>query len=231
VTHDSPYFRDLGHWQIAGASGSKPDYGGKTVTANAFHVSAVRLGWFEQSVYFDPKHDGAVSGRKCRSLSSLQSAYDTGERLFHFVPTSADGVDECESVYEDFIGKLPGRTLVFWDEADGYGDTPALKRAVKRGGNEYQTKSVCISQRPTDMSTDIRSQLLTFVWVGPATQDLRAYCNQDPVARGISGDGDQTVTYYDVVKGRHEQPYMWTVFDSDSADTYDPVPKGYARQS
>lgn len=217
------YFTDLGHWQVAGASGSKSDYGGKTVTCNAYFQSAVAKGWFDSAVYFDPKHDSAVGGTTCRSVSALQRAYDRGERLFHFLPESAKGEEEAQQVYDEFIGRLPGTTLALWDEANDYGSTDALQRAVRRGGNEYDTKSVCISQRPTDMATDVRGQLLTFVWVGPATGDLQEFCQRNPTKNSVQGK-----SYYEVVKKMHTEPYMWTVFDSDSATTYDPVPAEFS---
>lgn len=217
------YWTDLGHWQVAGASGSKSEYGGKTVTSNAYFQSAVSRGWFDQSVYFDPKHDDAVGGVTCRSLGDLRNAYDRGERLFHFLPQSAKGEEEAQQVYDGFIGQLPGKTLALWDEANDYGDTDALQRAVRRGGNEYDTKSVCISQRPTDMATDVRGQLLTFVWVGPPTGDLQEFCQRNPTKNSVQGK-----SYYDVVKKMHTRPFQFTVFDSDSARTYDPVPEGYA---
>lgn len=217
------YFTDYGHWQVAGASGSKASYGGKTVTCNYLYQSLVASGHFGAGLYYDPKHDDAVGGVTCRSLADLRRAYDRGERLFHFLPDSPSGDEEIEAVYDGFLGKIPESCVAVWDEANGYGGTDGLQRAVRRGGNEYQVKSICTSQRPTDMTTDVRGQLLTFGWVGPPTGDLQSFCEREPRKNRVD-EG----SYYEVVKRRHDKPFMWTVFDSDSATTYNPVPERFA---
>jgi len=218
------YFTDTGHWQVAGGSGSKVGYGGKTTTCNAYHSAAVSKGWFDQSVFFDNKGKSSIQGVTCRSVPELQRAYDRGERLFHYVP-AGKGESDVDSVYYDFLLKLPGRSLVFWDEFHDYDNSErlALDDAVRKGGNEPQIKSVCIAQRLTDGSTDVRSQLHTTVWAGPPTGDLQAYCRQNPDTAAVQGK-----TYYNVVRDMHTEPFMWSVFDSDTATTYDPVPEGYA---
>lgn len=211
------YFHDLGHILVAGATGSKPEYGGKTTTCNAWATWGVRSGEFDAAIFFNPKHDSGVKGFTVRSIRRLADAMGSGERLIDFRPESTDGAQEHENLRE-FVSELEEtRLIVVHDECSSYPDS--LAWFLKRGGNESDCKSLAVSQNPYEIDSTVRSNLHSFVWVGPPTGSLQTFAQRSAWPEEI----------HSVVKERHTEPYCWTVFDGNTADgdTYGPVHGGW----
>jgi len=211
----SDYFDDLGHVLVAGATGSKPEYGGKTTTCNAWASWAISSEQFDTVVFFNPKHDSGIRGFTVRSVRRLADAMASGERLIDFRPGSTSGADEHERLRE-FVSELDNtRLLVIHDECSDYPDS--LAWFLKRGGNESDCKSIAVSQNPYEIDSTVRSNLHTFVWVGPPTGSLQTFAQRS----------DWPDEIYSVVADRHTEPYVWTVFDGNTADgdTFAPVSK------
>lgn len=208
------FIGDLGHVLVAGATGSKPRYGGKSTTANAWAASTVHRGDFDAAIFFNPKHDDGIIGRTVHSIAEVARALRSGESAIDLRPSSTTGSEEHEKLRE-FVARLEDtRLLVIHDECADYPDS--LRWFLKRGGNESSCKSLALTQNPYEVPATIRGNLHTLIWVGPANGALKTFSQRS----------DWPDEIYSIVSERHTEPYRWTAFDGNSAadaETFAPV--------
>lgn len=212
----SDYLTDGSHVAISGVTGVGRKFGGKSVTANWWQYNAVEKGWYDLSVYFNPKHDDFVKGEAVHSLKGFAESYQAGTRRFDFRPASTSGADEHGRVME-FLNELPDSVLVVHDEAASYADADSLHWATARAGNEADMRSLVIAQRPWDLGESVLANCPLKVWVGPTTPEARRYFQSL-----------QIESAFDLVE-QNTGPHMWSVIDGGSyVETNPPVPADFA---
>jgi hypothetical protein len=226
-TDDVPdFFVDNGHIRICGITGSKTEMGGKTALAN-YWASTFGTRWFDLVIFFNAKGTTTVHGERVYSVEELAERMREGVRHFDLVPETEDWA-AYHARLKDFVAALPTEMskMVVHDEVPDYGDEGSLSSFVKVLGQDDglhagNCKSICLAQSPTtdDVPSVVGKQTDTFVWVGPISDDYRAWFRQ----QGWSNHFDHIVETHD--------PYYWTVIqgtrDEDRV-TFDPVPEDFA---
>lgn len=204
------FLTDGGHVLIAGATGARDDYGGKTVLANWWADQLVELGHRQVSLFVNVKEHSFVRGREVSTLRGAAQSYRAGYRRFDWRGNPADGAQWAE--------ELPGEAVIVWDEAWDYSDSETLHAALRMWGNQPEsTRSLVVSQRPYDLSQDIRNNTTITVWVGPVTNEGEQFF-----------DSMKIPDVSDRLKGEMK-PYHWAVIDGgELQEVKRPVPEAYA---
>lgn len=214
-----------GHVLIAGATGTKDEYGGKTVTANWWWRQSYAKGWHDLAVYINPKgHSNigkAIDGTDPVTVDSLRefaSAYREGERIFDYQLAWGNEVEAHEELIET-LRELPGEKIVVHDEAQRYRDSRMLDWSLSQGGNldEGSIRSLVITQRPWNLSETLRANMPVKIWVGPLTSEGRNYFQSENMHDAIPKIQEAT------------GPFRWNVTDGgEYQHTNEPVPERYA---
>jgi len=222
----SEYITDGAHVLIAGATGSGDAYGGKSVLANWWYERLTAQGWYSVGVYFDPKGLQFVSRQADSTVSTLQgfaSAYRSGARIIQYRPTHGDEAAEHADLVE-LLRQLPGKKIVVHDEAQDYKTADSLAWCLSRAGNldnadtpTDSIRSLVVTQRPWNLSEELRANMPLKVWVGPFGQEARNYFQSENMRDAADAVRDATA------------PYRWSVTDAgDYVETNAPVPEEYA---
>lgn len=214
------YFTDRSHVFIAGITGARTDYGGKTGLAN-WWASTHGVSAFDLVLFLNFKQDRPPAEYADVEVGSVEAVADAmagGHRHICLTPTDPD----WEAVHERvaaFVRELPREMekFVVHDEAPEY-DTDSLLWFVRVAGNGANCKSLVLAQAPGDLSMAVRRQCI-LCWVGPVSEDNRHVF-----------EANKRGHHFDALQEQHE-PYWWSVLtgpeDSDR-DTYRPVPEEYA---
>ncbi|MFC7131649.1 MULTISPECIES: hypothetical protein [Salinibaculum] len=214
------YFTDRSHLLIAGVTGARTDYGGKTALANWWCDNHGRAS-FDLVLFLNFKHDSgpkATADADVQTVEGVAQAMREGATYISLSPSSAD----WQAVHDRlraFVDALPNDMdkLVVHDEAPEY-DEDSLRWFVRVAGNGANCKSLIIAQAPGDLSMAVRRQTM-LCWIGPVTEDNRHVF-----------EANHRGNHFDAIQREHD-PYVWSVLtgpeDADR-DTYDPVPEEYA---
>lgn len=216
----APYFTDRSHLLIAGVTGSRTDYGGKTSLANWWCDTHGRAS-FDVVIFGNFKADAAPARHadvQVESVEEIAHAIRDGAEYICLTPRSADWAAVSERL-RHAVDALPTdlEKLVVLDEAPEL-DEDALKWFVRVAGNGANCKTLVLSQAPGDLDMAVRRQCI-LAWVGPVTED-----NRHVFA------ANKRENHFDAMKREHE-PYVWSVLTGpadEDRDTYNPVPEKYA---
>lgn len=206
------YLADGGHVLISGATGSRKDYGGKTVLANWWASNLVAKGHRDVSVFINPKGHGFVRGNRVRSQSGLQQSLNAGTSQINYTKPHPNAV-----VAE--LAKRNANAVVVFDEAWEYDGSWGLNQTVRKLGNidGGGIRGLVVSQRPWDLTDAVLNSTPLIVWVGPLTNEGQRYfetMNMSQEAAKINGK---------------MEPYQWAVFDGgELQEVNDPVPASFA---
>lgn len=219
MTHPS-YFTDRSHVLIAGVTGARTDYGGKTALANWWADN-----WGRQAndvvIFANFKLDDAPEQHAdavATSVREIAGAIREGATYICLSPTDSD----WEAVHRrlrEAVDALPNdmTIMVVHDEAPEL-DEDSLQWFVRVAGNGSNCKSLVLAQAPGDLPSAVRRQTI-LAWVGPATG------NDRHVFRA-----NQRENHFDAIQSEHD-PYVWSILTGpadEDRDTYDPVPEAYA---
>lgn len=214
------YLTDRSHILIAGVTGARTDYGGKTALANWWATKWGRSA-FGLVLFLNFKQDRAPAEYaeiEVDSIEGVATAMSEGHTHICLTPTDPDWQAVHDRV-RDFVDALPKEIdkLVVHDEAPEY-DDESLMWFVRVAGNGANCKSLVIAQAPGDLSMAVRRQTI-LCWVGPVSEDNRHVFQ-----------ANHRENHYRWMREHHE-PYQWSVLlgpeDSDR-DTFEPVPEEYA---
>jgi hypothetical protein len=219
MTHPD-YFVDRSHILIAGVTGARTDYGGKTALANWWADT-----WGRQSndvvIFANYKLDDAPEQQAdavASTVDELAGPIRRGATYVCLSPTSSDW-QAVHRRLREAVDALPDdmSVMLVHDEAPELdGDT--LQWFVRVAGNGSNCKSLVLAQAPGDLPSAVRRQTI-LAWVGPATG------NDRHVFRA-----NQRENHFDAIQSKHD-PYVWSVLTGpadEDRDTYDPVPEEYA---
>ena len=215
-----PYLTDRSHLLIAGVTGARTDYGGKTSLANWLAATHGRAST-DLALFVNVKLDDAPERHADAVATNLQEvagAMRDGATFVCLSPTRADWGAVSRDVRE-FVEALPRdlEKMVVLDEAPEL-DEEALRWFVRVAGNGAACKTVVLAQAPGDLDMAVRRQTL-LCWIGPATEDNRHVF-----------EANHRGNHFDYILEEHD-PYVWSVMtgpaDQDR-DTFEPVPEKYA---
>jgi len=218
------YYLDSGaHMLITGATGAGDEFGGKTVLANWLLDNAVRSGMTDSGVFINPKGHVFVRGTVCRSRKEIVEAWQSGDRLFNYVPGSP-AADHADLV--KMFRQVPGSTWLVHDEAHAVADSDPLDWCFRQGGNvgnlQFRTdnmRSIAVTQHPWDLPESVSQNAPLKVWVGPTTPESRRYFQTMQISEA-----------YDTISSADSDPYEWWVIDGgEVVDRNAPVPEAYAQ--
>lgn len=217
------YLTDGSHVFIAGATGSKEGFGGKTSTANWWFEQSVQNGTHHGGLFFNVKGHSRIRGAEVQSLSGLAQSYRSGKRLFNYNPPAEPGdkanlADEWDRVIET-LRQLPGEWIVVADEAQDYKDSAYLDWVLSQGGNldEGAFTALVISQRLWNLPEHMRGNMPVKIWVGPLTSEGEKFFRHEGMKSEIPKIEENT------------GPYRWNVTDAgEYQHTNPPVPEEYA---
>jgi len=217
------YLTGGSHVLISGATGAGDAYGGKSVLANWWVERSVATGWSDLGLVYNPKGLGYVRGRTVRSLEELAERYRAGDRLFDFRPPSTYGAEEHTPVVET-LRQLPGSKIIAHDEAQAYKDSEGLSWSLAQGGNMDNSaeptdsiRSLVVTQRPWNLSEELRANAPIKIWVGPATSEGARFFRSERMGSAWSEVEEST------------GPYRWSITDAgEFVTTAEPVPEEYA---
>lgn len=221
-TSESPYYlSDGSHVLIAGATGAGSEYGGKSVLSNWWVSNAVESSLADVGVYINPKGLGYVRGARVSSLKGMAESYRSGNRLFDVRMSS---VEQHERLTR-FLRELPGEKIVAHDEAQSYRDSEGLNWLLSQGGNMANSseptgniRSLVVTQRPWNLSEELRANMPLKVWVGPFGTEARRFFETERMHSAAELTEKATAAYH------------WTVTDGgDYVSTNAPVPEEYAQ--
>lgn len=217
------YLNDGGHVLISGATGAKADYGGKTSTANWWFEQSVEKGHHDAGLFFNPKGHSAVRGVEVRDLGELARAYRDGARLFNYNPRvrpgETDGLASEFSDVAEVLRQLPGDWIVVADEAQDYRESAYLDWILSQGGNLEGGgfTALVLTQRPWNLSEELRGNMPVKIWVGPVTTEGRKFFQVENMSNVVEQVERET------------GPYHWAVTDGgDYQHVNPPVPEEYA---
>lgn len=218
---NSYYLTDGSHVLISGATGAGEEFGGKSVLANWWFSQSVRQGWHDLGLFYNPKGLNYVRGRTVSSLQGLAQSYRAGYRLFDYRPR--DVVEEHEAVI-DTLEQLPGSKIVGHDEAQSYQGSPKLSRSLAQLGNMGSAsmptddiRSLVITQRPWNLTEELRANMPLKVWVGPFGNEAEHFFN----AERMTAAGEKV--------RENTGAYRWSVTDAgEYVETNPPVPEEFA---
>lgn len=214
------YLTDRSHLLVAGVTGARTDYGGKTALANWLCDEHGRAA-FDVAIFGNFKGDGGPARTADRDVATLEAvgeAVGEGVDYISFTPASSDWETESERLGA-FVDALPKdmSKLVVLDESPEL-DDETLEWFVRVSGNGANCKAVVLSQAPGDLPMTVRRQCI-LVWVGPVTES-----NKHVFTANNRGN------HFDAMRREHE-PYHWSVLlgpDDGDRDHYEPVPEEYA---
>lgn len=212
---DRYYLTDGGHVLISGSTGAKEGYGGKTATANWWFEQSVKKGRHDLGLFINPKGHGHIRGTAVSSLKGLAESYRAGERLFNVTTADPDP-------YVQMLTKLPGEKIVVFDEAQQYRDSEALNWVLSQGGNldSGSITALVLTQRPWNLTEELRANLPVKIWVGPVTPEGRKFFQTEQMVGVGEQIADQMKAY---------GPYHWAVTDAGELQHVNPpVPAEYA---
>lgn len=214
------YLTDRSHMLIAGVTGARTHYGGKTALATWWcdvwgrqSNDVVIFGNFKLDDAPEEHADAVV-----HTVEEIAPAIRDGATFITLSPTSSD----WEAVHRRLraaVDALPKdlNKLVVHDESPEL-DEEALLWFVRVAGNGSNCKSLVIAQAPGDLGMGVRRQCI-LTWIGPATEDNRHVFS-----------ANKRENHFDYIREEHD-PYVWTVLlgpGDDDRDTFDPVPEDYA---
>ena len=220
------YLDDDTHVLIAGATGSGKQYGGKSVLANWWFQQSVEKGHHDVGLFFNPKGLSFVSGgdvRRVRTIQGLAKSYKAGYRLFDYYPSDGGSQASNEPVIS-FLRHLPGRKIVVHDEAQAFKDAESLNWCLSQGGNMSDAseptdniRSLVVTQRPWNLSEELRANMPLKIWVGPVTNECESWFQSEKMTKAVERVRKATDAYH------------WSVTDAgEYVTTHAPVPEGYA---
>lgn len=207
------YLADGGHVLISGSTGARDGYGGKSVLANWWYSNLVENGWRDLGVYVNPKGHSFVDGRTVRSLHGFAQSYRSGTRVFDYQSKDPDAIVET-------VRQIGDEAVIVFDEAQMYRDSDALNETLAMYGNldEGSIRGLVVTQRPWNLSEELRANCPVKIWVGPITNEGHNFFQSEQmaaVANELDGQMD---------------PYHWAVTDAGELQTVNsPVPESYAR--
>jgi hypothetical protein len=208
----SYYLADGGHVLISGSTGARDDYGGKTVLANWWMDNLVQKGHRDVALFLNPKRHGFIEGQTVHTVKGLAESYRAGNRVFDVRDTQPDK-------WVNFLLSLGRDAVVVFDEAQTYGDAEGLNDTLAMYGNrdDGSIRGLVITQRPWNLSEELRANMPVKVWVGPITNEGRRFF-----------ETEQMGTVADRLEGAMK-PYHWAVTDAgELQEVNEPVPEGYA---
>jgi len=208
----SYYLADGGHVLISGSTGAKKGYGGKSVLANWWFSLLVEKGHRDLGVFINPKQHGFVRGQSVSTLKGFAESYKAGNRLFN---VRAESPDE----WIETLLHLEDDAVVVFDEAQSYGGSEALQDTLAMYGNRdgATIRGIVVTQRPWNLSEELRANMPVKVWVGPITNEGESFF-----------DTEKMQTIGQELKGEME-PYQWAVTDAGELQEVNaPVPEEYA---
>jgi hypothetical protein len=215
------YFTDRSHVLIAGVTGARTDYGGKTALANWWCATHGREA-FDVVIFGNFKHDDGPESEAdvvATSVDEVAGAMGDGAEYICLSPHSADWEATTRRLRSllEALGDDGGSKLVVLDEAPEL-DADALQWFVRVAGNGADCKALVLSQAPGDLPQAVRRQCI-LCWVGPVQENNRH------VFRANAREN-----HFDAMLEQHE-PYHWSVITGpadDDRDHYEPVPEAYA---
>lgn len=224
MKRDAAYLRDRTHLLIAGVTGVRTDYGGKTAVASWWADNWGRSE-FDVVLFFNPKQDRGperIADEVVRDAEGAAMAVGDGAGVVTISPDHQHWQAEHDRVRELvqwLADELPesAQLAVVHDEAPEF-DGESLAGFVRVDGNGSRCKSLVIAQSPGNLSKDVRQQCV-LVWVGPVTGE----------EEGIFS-ANQRRAHFDWILA-NQRPYQWSVLlgpDETDRDTFDPVPEHYA---
>jgi len=205
------YLTDGGHVLIAGSTGAKDEYGGKTTTANWWVDNSVSKGWHTAGVFINPKGHNSIVGQTVSSLSGLAQSWRSGYRQFD-VRTDTPGP------YIEVFREMGVSCIWAFDEAQMYRDSEQLNWVLSQGGNldSGSQRALVLTQRPWNLSEELRANLPVKIWVGPVTPEGVTYFENEKMGSEIQK-----------VK-QDMKPYHWAVTDAGEYQHVNPpVPESY----
>jgi len=206
------YLTDGGHVLIAGSTGAKKEYGGKTTTANWWVDQSVSKGWHTAGVFINPKGHSSIRGQTVSSLSGLAQSWKAGYRQFD-VQTDTPGP------YIEFMREMGVSCIWALDEAQSYSDSDMVNWVLSQGGNldSGSQRALTLTQRPWNLSEEWRANMPVKCWVGPVTPEGRRFFQSESMSPAIEAvESDM-------------KPYHWAVTDGgEYQHTNPPVPEKYA---
>lgn len=214
------YLTDGGHVLISGATGSRPDYGGKTVIMSWWVQHLVAAGEVEAGVMVNPKGHGWLGKGPgpetvtVSTISELGEAWDRGARCFDFRLDRSRAEDHHAELVAILL-KLPGKKVIGHDEAHNYAGGKSFEDCLAEYGNLDQgsMKSLVVTQRPWNLGEDHLGNLPVKIWVGPITGEGRRFFKSWEMAHVM----DQLDDHPDA--GR---PYWWIVTDASELQEVNP---------
>jgi len=214
------YLTDRSHLLVAGVTGARTDYGGKTSLANWLASTHGRAA-FDVVIMANVKADSAPEDHAevvVDDVEGIGRAMGEGHTHICLTPSSADWEGVSQRLRE-FVEALPTdlSKLVVLDEAPEL-DEGALQWFVRVSGNGANCKAVILSQAPGDLPMAVRRQCI-LVWVGPVSEQNRHVFTANSLGN-----------HFDAMQREHE-PYHWSVLlgpEDQDRDHYRPVPEEYA---
>lgn len=214
------YLTDRSHVLIAGVTGARTDYGGKTSLANWWAATHGRASK-DLVLFVNPKlddapeeHAEAVAG----DVDGVADAMAGGATHICLSPTDPDWEAVTRRV-QAFVDALPTdlEKLVVLDEAPEL-DAEALLWFVRVAGNGAACKTLVLAQAPGDLPMGVRRQCI-LCWVGPVSEDNRHVFR-----------ANKRENHFEAMREEHD-PYEWSVLlgpADEDRDHYEPVPQEYA---
>ena len=214
------YLTDRSHILIAGVTGARTDYGGKTALANWWASTHGREA-FDVVIFGNFKHDDGPERHAevvARTVDEVAGAMGDGAQHVCLSPTDPDWPAVSERL-RSFVDALPTdlSKLVVLDEAPEL-DDEALQWFVRVAGNGANCKTLVLSQAPGDLPQAVRRQCI-LAWVGPVTENNRH------VFRANNREN-----HFRAMLEEHD-PYHWSVLlgpDDQDRDHFKPVPEEFA---
>jgi hypothetical protein len=217
---DDPWLTDRSHILIAGPTGARTQYGGKTALAN-WWASTHGVASKDRVLFCNMKLDDAPERHAdavARDVDEVAGAMADGARHICLSPHDHDWEAVSRRV-RAFVRELPSdmEKMVVLDEAPEL-DDDVLGWFARVAGNGNATKTLFLSQNPGDMPTSLRTNVI-LCWVGPATGNNKHVFQ-----------ANNRMTHFEFIRENHE-PYEWSVLlgpDDQDREHMPPVPEEYA---
>jgi len=219
----SYYLQNGAHVLITGATGAGDEYGGKTVLANWWFEQSVKSGQFDFGLFFNPKGHNFVRGVTIRSLEELVQEYQSGTRMFEYIPRRDSAAEHAQLV--ETLRQVPGDKILIHDECHEVSDSEMLDWCYRQGGNvgngsRFATgdiRSIGVTQHPWDLPESVTNNAPLMVWVGPKTQQSKRYFQSMQISGVYDEIGDVP-------------PYHWAVIDAgELVEINKAVPEEYSQ--
>lgn len=217
---EADYLTDRSHILIAGVTGARTKFGGKTSLATWWADTHGRAS-FDQVVFGNFKHDDAperYADAVARTVEEVAGALGNGAEFVTLSPTNSDWELVSERLRALVDAMDPDKEkLVVLDESPEL-EPEALEWFARVAGNGASTKTLILSQAPGDLPMTVRRQCI-LCWVGPVSENNRH------VFRSNNREN-----HFDAIREEHD-PYEWSVLvgpDDDDRDYYEKVSEDYA---